>query len=182
MREVQRPARLLTVVALLAGAHAAMAAGACDAFKWDVRHERALFTSRPTDEKAGRAVASAPMILPNRLYRLQLTPQDQVAFARAPGGRKPHRNGAHAGLVRLRISAGGLYRIALSEHFWIDVVQAGKVVATTDFTGAPGCSTPHKILLYRLEPGDLLLQVSGWPSPQTELTVTRAPDRPGATR
>ena len=88
------------------------------------------------------------------------------------------RNGAHAGLVRLHIATGGLYRISLNEHFWIDVVAADKAIDPVDHSGAPDCSAPHKILLYRLPPGDLLLQVSAWPRPQAELTVTRAP--PGA--
>jgi hypothetical protein len=159
---------------LLAGANVALAAGACDAFKWDVHHERALFATQPREQKAGAAVSSAPAILLDRLYRLQLAPQQQVTFG-LPPGKKPHRHGAYAGLVRLHIAAGGLYRIAVSKHFWIDVVAAGKLVATADFTGSPGCSSPHKILLYRLAPGDLLLQLSDWPSPQTELSVTRAP-------
>jgi hypothetical protein len=174
MRALRQLAPLLTVVSLFAGANVAPAAGACDGFKWDVRHERALFATRARDQKAGAAVSLAPAILLDRLYRLRLSPQEQVGFAVSPG-KKPHRHGAYAGLVRLHIAAGGLYRIALSEHFWIDVVAGGKLVSTADFTGAPGCSSPHKILLYRLAPGDLLLQVSDWPSPQTELTVTRAP-------
>jgi hypothetical protein len=174
MRELRRLAPLLTVAALFAGADVALAAGACDAFKWDVRHERALFATPAQDQKAGGAVSSAPVILLDRLYRLRLAPEDQVTFAISPG-KKPERDGAYAGLVRLHVAVGGLYRIALSQHFWVDVVARGKLVATADFTGAPGCSSPHKILLYRLAPGDLLLQVSDWPSPQTELTVTRAP-------
>jgi hypothetical protein len=174
MHALRRLAPLLTVASLFAGANVALAAGACDAFKWDVRHERALFATRARDQKAGTAVAAAPAILLDRLYRLRLAPEKQVTFA-VPPGKVPHRDGAYAGLVRLHIAAGGLYRIALSQHFWVDVVSGGKLVATADFTGAPRCSSPHKILLYRLAPGDLLLQVSDWPSPRTELTVTRAP-------
>jgi hypothetical protein len=68
-----------------------------------------------------------------------------------------------------------------SQRFWVDVVAEGKAVAPADFTGARGCSSPHKILLYRLARGDLLLQLSDWPSPQTELAVTRAPDRASPT-
>ncbi|MFZ0499202.1 MAG: hypothetical protein WAU49_14545 [Steroidobacteraceae bacterium] len=175
MRELRRLAPLLTVVALFAGTDVAGAAGACDAFKWDVRHERALFATQAQDQKAGAAVASAPMLSLERLYRLQFAPQNQVAFT-LPQGKKPHRNRAYAGLVRLHIAAAGLYRIALSQRFWVDVVSAGKLLDPVAFTGAPGCSSPHKILLYRLAPGDPLLQLSDWPSPQTELTVTRAPD------
>lgn len=180
MHELRRFAPFLTALALVAGGNAAPAANACDAFKWDVRHERALFATQAQDQQAGGTVASAPVILLDRLYRLRLAPQNQVAFS-LPQGKKPHRNRADAGLVRLHIAVGGLYRIALSERFWVDAVQQNKVVAPVDFTGARGCSSPHKILLYRLAPGELLLQLSDWPSPQTELTVTRAPDGASAT-
>jgi hypothetical protein len=181
MRELRRLAPFLTAAVLVAGANVALAAGACDTFKWNVRHERALFATRAQERQAGNTIAAAPMILLDRLYRLRLAPQGQVAFAVPPGGRKPLRNGARAGLVRLHIAVGGLYRIALDQHFWIDAVAAGKPVDPVAFTGAPGCSAPHKILLYRLPPGDLLLQVSAWPSPQAELTVTRAPGHAAAT-
>jgi hypothetical protein len=181
MSKLRRLTHVLTAVALVAGANGALAAGGCAAFKWDVRHERALFATQPRDQQAGGTVASAPGIFLDRLYQLRLAPQDQVTFALPPGGRKPLRGGAQAGLLRLHIAAGGLYRISLSQRFWVDVVAAGKAVAPADFSGARGCS-PHKILLYRLAPGDLLLQLSGWPSAQTELTVTRAPDRASGAR
>lgn len=174
MHELRRLAPLLTAVALTAGANTAPAGNACDAFKWDLHHERALFVTQARDQKAGNTIASAPTILLDELYRLQLAPQNQVVSL--PQGRKPHRNRADAGIVRVHIALAGLYRIALSQRFWVDAVEAGKVVAPADFAGARGCSSPRKVLLYRLAPGDVLLQLSDWPSPQTELTVTRAPD------
>ena len=173
-RAPRRLAAFLLVASLFCGAPVALAAGTCAGFKWDVRHEQALFATRPQDRQAGGAAASAPVISLDKLYRLQLAPQDRVAFA-VPPGRKAHRDGAYAGLVRLHIAAAGLYRIALNQPFWVDVVAKGMLVASSDFTGARGCSAPHKIVLYRLATGDLLLQVSGWPAPQAELAVTRAP-------
>lgn len=173
-REPRRLAAYLIVVTLFSGAPIALAAGTCAGFKWDVRHEQALFATRPQDLKAGGAAASAPVIALDKLYRLQLTPQDQVAFA-VPPGKKTHRDGAYAGLVRLHIAAGGLYRIALSQPFWVDILERGALIASSDFTGARGCSAPHKVVLYRLAAGDQLLQVSGWAAPQAKLTVTRAP-------
>lgn len=171
----RRLAAFLLLLTPCTGAAVALAANACDAFKWDVRHERAVFATRAEDQKAGVAVASAPVISLDKLYRLQLAPQDRVAFA-LPPGRKPRVDGPYAGLVRLHIAANGLYRVALSQPFWVDVVAKGKVIAASDFTGAHGCSEPHKVVLYRLEAGDHLLQLSGRASAQTEVAVTRAPD------
>lgn len=166
--------RALTAVVLLGCAQSAHSTGACDAFTWDVHHERALFATQAVDQKAGSVLASAPVVALDTLYRLSLTPQKQVAFVFSPG-KKSRVDNAYAGLLRLRIAAGGLYRVALSGRLWIDVAQDGRVVASADFTGARGCSAPHKIVLYRLTAGEVLLQVSGGTSPQAELTVTRAP-------
>ncbi|HEV2441992.1 MAG TPA: hypothetical protein VGT07_05690 [Steroidobacteraceae bacterium] len=176
MRIFGRLAPLLATAALFACANPALAAGACAAFAWDVHHEQALFATQPQDKKAGGAVASAPSMSLDRLYRLSLAPQEQVAFAVQPG-KKTRTGGAHAGLVRLHIARSGLYRVALSGRFWIDVVKDGKLIASAAFTGARGCNAPRKIVLYRLVAGDILLQLSGGASPQTELTVTRAPSR-----
>jgi hypothetical protein len=181
MREFGRLAPLLTAVALLSYAGClAHAAGACDAFAWDVHHERALFATQAQDRKAGSAAASAPVIAVDKLYRLSLASQEQVVFA-VPPGRKARGHGAYAGLVRLHIAAGGLYRVALSGRIWVDVVEGGRLIASVDFTGARGCAAPRKVVMFRLAAGDLLLQMSGGASPQTELTFTRAPSPSAAT-
>jgi hypothetical protein len=57
------------------------AADPCAAFAWNVAHERALFATRPRGEVAGGAVGSAPLLSTDRLYRLTLSPQEQVRFA-----------------------------------------------------------------------------------------------------
>lgn len=173
MRKSRQPV-LLLAVALCARAGLALAASPCGAFAWDVGHERALFTTPARDQQAGDTVAAAPTIVLDNLYRLSLSRQAQVAFA-VPPGKKAHGEPSYAGLARLHIAADGLYRIALGGRLWIDVVQDGRLVKSVAFTGARGCSTPRKVVLFRLAAGDALLQVSGGPSPQTELTVTRAP-------
>jgi hypothetical protein len=173
-------ASLLTAVALLSHAGLAHAVGACDAFAWDVHHERALFVTQPQDRKAGGAVTSAPVITLDKLYRLSLTSQEQVVFA-VPPGKKTPAHGGYAGLVRLHIAASGLYRVALSGRIWVDVVEGGRLIASVDHTGARGCAAPRKVVMYRLAAGDLLLQMSGGVTPQTELTFTRAPSPSAAT-
>jgi len=174
MRKSRRPA-LLLAAALCARAGLTLAASPCDAFAWDVGHERALFASQARDQRAGDTVAAAPTIVLDNLYRLSLSPQARVAFA-VPPGKKAHGEPGYAGLARLHVAADGLYRIALGGRLWIDVVQDGRLVKSAAFTGAHGCSAPRKIVLFRLVAGDALLQVSGGPGPQTELTVTRAPE------
>lgn len=116
MRELARLPLLLTAVAVFVCAPVAQAAGPCDGFAWNVQHERMLFATQPQDQKTGGAVAAAPLIVLETLYRLALVPQKRVAFAFLPG-RKTHAEGAYAGLVRLHIAASGLYRVALSARY-----------------------------------------------------------------
>lgn len=157
---------------LAAAAGAARAADPCSDFGWNVAHERALFATQPRELRAARTAASPPRIAGDRLYRLALSPQQQVAFA-APPGKKALTDGAYAGIVRLHVPAAALYRVSLSSAFWVDIVKDGTVIASTDFTGAHGCSAPRKIVQYRLPAGDVLLQLSGQVSPRVEVTVTR---------
>src|SRR5580704_4427052 len=106
--------KILSILLALAAANLALPAGAgeaCVDFKWDVRHERALFAGTPTALTAGTDPKSAPMVRPDRLYALRLAAQGHMTFAVGPGG-KPANPQAHAGLVTLKIPASGSYRIA----------------------------------------------------------------------
>jgi hypothetical protein len=162
----------------LASAVAMAQAEPCDGFGWNVSRERVLFASTAQPMLAGHDAASSPLLATERLYDLQLTPQDQVAFVRSPGKKKP-ADGAFAGIARLRLDSAGNYRISVDQPFWIDVIAAGQVLASSDFQGRAGCQAPHKIVLYSLPGGqELLLQVSGTASPRARLTVTRAEPAP----
>jgi hypothetical protein len=168
--------RGLAVAVLGAGAAVAAAAAhaPCAAFKWNVAHEQALFAAAGAHAVAGRDTASAPLIRPGRLYILALAPQQDVHFVKAPEKRGLD-DGAYAGLARLRIPAAGLYRVSLDRPFWIDVVSSHGIVESRDFGGRPGCAAPHKIVLYSLPTGVLVLQLSGDVASHVRLTLTRAP-------
>ncbi len=75
---------------VLAGAALpALADDACVDFKWDVSKERALFAGTPVALAAGKHASSAPAVVPDRLYKLELLNQDQVTFAAPPGKKQP---------------------------------------------------------------------------------------------
>jgi hypothetical protein len=76
---------LLGMATLIGGVNSASAADPCSGFKWDVSKEHSLFGGSATSLPAGKDLAAAPTIETDRLYRLQLTPQDQVTFAVPPG-------------------------------------------------------------------------------------------------
>src|ERR1700749_4611547 len=105
---------------VMAGGVVQAADDPCDGFKWDVAHERSLFAGKAMSERAGADVTQAPAIQPDRLYDLMLTRQDQVHF-QAPPGKAPRTGGTFAGLLRLKVSKPGLYRISVDQPFWLDV-------------------------------------------------------------
>lgn len=168
-------ASVLAAAVLLSGAAAAFGAtNPCTGFRWNLAHESALFATRGTSAAAGRDSATAPVVRPDRLYDLSLSPQQDVHFVLRPE-KRALTDGAYAGLARLRVATAGLYRISIDRPFWVDVVAGGQIVESQDFAGRPGCSAPHKIVVYALPAGNLVLQLSGAISPRVRVTLTRVP-------
>jgi hypothetical protein len=172
-----RAAITLGALAILFGSSPASSADdPCAAFGWNVARERALFATAAQRMAAGKDAPAAPRISTDRLYDLTLVAQDQVHFGVAPPGKQPRCESAFAGVVRLRLSAPGLYRFSLDQAAWIDVVAADQPIAAEDFQGRSGCQAPHKIVQFVLPAGrDLVLQLSGAQGPLVRLAVTLAP-------
>src|SRR5271154_5093818 len=82
---------------------AAHADDPCTGFKWNVRHERALFAGQAQALAAAQEARSAPEVAAERLYDISLLPQTTLAL-RAPAGAKSRFEGAFAGFVRLNIA------------------------------------------------------------------------------
>ena len=165
--------RLLALLALSIAGTPAHADDPCSAFAWDVGHERALFATEARALSAGRDVTSAPPLVPDRLYQLQLSAQPDVTFAAAPG-KSTVTTGAHAGLASLTVGTAGVYRVSLDQPSWLDVAANGVLIHSRDFQRRPGCTAPHKTVEFVLPPGTpLTLQVSGAAGPILKGTVTR---------
>ncbi len=145
----------------------------CAGFKWDVSKERALFSSAPVPQAAGKDTGSAPVMLPDRLYRLALKPLEQVAFA-APPGKSPSDQGTFAGMAALQIPSSGSYRISVDLSLWIDVAVNGERVPAKDYEGQRSCEAPRKIVVFDLDAKKpLLLQFSGANQASLRVAVTR---------
>ena len=163
---------------LLLGAAAlpALADEGCIDFKWDVSKERALYAGTPAALVAGKDAKSAPAVVPDHLYKLQLANQGQVSFAASPG--KTAAASAFGGLAILKVPAAGDYRVAVDLPIWIDVASRGALVSAKDFEGQHACGAPHKIVEFELSAAQpLVLQFSGARSESILLTVTASPPR-----
>ena len=167
---------MLLAISLVSFASAARADDACMDFKWDVSEERALFAGPPTVMQAGSDTKSAPIVLPNHLYQLALAAQNEVKFSVREG--KKSDDNAHAGLVILRISAPGSYRVSVDLPVWIDVVTQDSVLAPTDYQGQHECAAPRKVVQFELNgTKPFLLQFSGAAVGQLLVAVTPVPER-----
>jgi hypothetical protein len=168
---------ILLALVLEGAAQPLLADEACVDFKWDVSKERALFAETPVALTAGRDPMSAPVVVPNRLYRLKLTIQDRVTFSVVPA-RKTAGAPAYAGLAALKTPPAGSYRIAVDLPLWIDVVSNGVPMQPTDFQAQRACSAPHKIVEFELAGAQpFVLQFSSAAKDDILLTVTPAPPR-----
>jgi hypothetical protein len=177
MQSARHTVHTILLTLLVSAAALPAPADDCVDFKWDVSRERALFAQPPVELTAGKDPMSAPSVVPNRLYKLQLAVQDRVVFS-APPGRKTPASPAFAGLTRLKITAPGSYRIAIDLPIWIDVVSNGALVQPTDYQGQHACSAPHKIVVFDLvDSQPVFLQFSNAPQNDVLLTVTAAPPR-----
>jgi len=165
---------VFSLLILCGSAPGAHAADPCAGFKWDLKRELALFRGPAAVLAAGKSVSAAPALSTNRLYRLSLVAQSQVAFASPPGKATPAEE-AYAGLAVLKVPKPGNYRIAVDVPFWIDVVADGKLAAVTDFQGQQSCDAPHKIVEFELRDATrFILQISGSMKPVVRVTVTAA--------
>jgi hypothetical protein len=131
---------------------------------------------------AGHDPKSAPVVVPNRLYKVRLAPEDQVTLARsaakAGAANQTPAAGAYAGIATLKIPGSGNYRVAIDGPYWIDVLSSGTPVAAKDFQGQHGCSAPRKIVEFELSGAQrFVLQLSSADRENVLLTITPSPAR-----
>lgn len=157
------------------GAQATASADPCAGFSWDVTHERALFReASPQKIAAGASAADAPAISPDRLYELALIPYPEVRFAATPA--KKRSADGRAGLATLSLATAGVYRIALDQPFWVDVIAQGAAIPSRDFQGRAGCHAPHKVVEFVLPAATpLTLQFSSGEATTLKVAVLIAP-------
>jgi hypothetical protein len=172
-----RPSIVCMILLLAAALPSARADDACTDFKWDVSKERALFAAAATPLKAGTDAKTAPTLVPDKLYQLQLASQASVNFVPEPG-RKSRAASDHGGIATLKLPISGSYRIALDMPLWIDVVANATLVPAKDFQSQRDCKPPHKIVEFDLSVDQpLVLQLSNSAADSVRLTIIASPPR-----
>ena len=147
---------LATLVSAAAVAPAAADSDPCTAFKWPVRREKQAFEG--TQLPILKSGAQYPGVMAGATVALD--PQERVSYP-VPPGHKPRNNPAHGAVVNVSpLAAGGTYQVTLSDDAWVDLVQNGKLLRSTSFTGATGCPGIRKSVRFKLDQGPLLIEIS----------------------
>ena len=88
-----------------------------------------------------------------------LSPMADVTFTVAP--ERAADAGTFGAVIKFDVATPGLYRVALGQGAWIDLVKDGKALVSTAHGHGPACSTIRKIVDFDLKPGRYTLQLSG---------------------
>jgi hypothetical protein len=106
-------------------------------------------------------------------YEAALLQTPKIAFPVQP--EKPGGSVSHGGLFEFTVETAGAYTIALSSAAWIDVIENGQAVTPASFGHGPQCTTIRKQVVFDLQPGKHVLQISGNAEPKMKLMVHKTP-------
>jgi hypothetical protein len=161
--------RLFSIVIALSIATPALAQEpvGCDKFKWPLDRERALLASAPPI--ASGAQMPKPL---DAAVTLALVPLADAQLP-APPSRTPKNPESYAGFVSApAIAKAGTYRVTLAAPAWIDVVQSGRALQSTAFSGASGCAGLAKSVKFDLVAAPFSVELSGTPAHAVTFVVT----------
>ncbi|GLH80801.1 hypothetical protein SSBR45G_57100 [Bradyrhizobium sp. SSBR45G] len=166
-----RPAGTAVLLGLLTitAARAAEPSG-CDKFKWDIARERAALTAADRQKLDTGAEIAA---LPASGLLLTLRPLMDAKLP-SPPERAP-KDGTFAGFMRTSAAPkAGIYTVSLSAAAWIDIVQDGKILKPTAFSGATDCEGIRKTVKYELGGQPFALQISSAPEAVISIAILPA--------
>jgi hypothetical protein len=137
----------------------------CGHFKWPLDHEKTLLAA-PEEIASGGAAKLATG------ENLKLGLQANAKLPQEPS-RPPKFPDSYAGFVTLPApGSAGTYRVTIAHGAWIDVVQDGHVLKSTDHTGAVGCDGLAKSLKFDLSATPFTVEISSSTEPSVALVVT----------
>lgn len=144
---------IISLFAVLAGTSLAMADDAgCTKFRWPIAREQALFATAPaTQPGATLAVGAAA--------DLALEPADAVSFT-VPPEHAPAA-GTFGATANVTVPPDGELQVSLSGEAWIDVIQDGRAVKSSAFSGVKTCPGIRKSVRFKLAGGEAIIQLSG---------------------
>jgi hypothetical protein len=104
---------------------------------------------------------------------VSLHPTREVSYVIGP--EKPGGSVAHGGMVSVSIHQAGRYQVSLGSRAWIDLVKDGAPISSADHAPGPRCSTIRKTVVFALQPGNYVLQISANADSTLPVMVTLVP-------
>ncbi len=144
---------------MIAGTAEARDDAACEQFDWPIKRELAFFRDADLEMVFSGATLGS---VPDKGLAVALQPQVTVEFIAAPPGGETQSESAFGGLFFVKsVPQAGTYQVTLSGDVWVDLIQDGKALPLVAETVNRNCSEARKSMRFRLEPGQLTVQVSG---------------------
>ncbi len=140
----------------------------CDKFKWNVERERAWMAAGPAT-----VAATSEIALGDKAYRVSLAAADAVKFVAPP--ERALKQGTRAAVLTFTVANPGAYDVGLSGEGWIDVVQNGAALKSSDFSGAKDCPGLRKSVRFTLAAGTATLQLSNVTGETIDVAIAQAP-------
>lgn len=106
-------------------------------------------------------------------YDIALHPTRQVKYVAQP--EKPGGSVAYGGMLGVSIPAAGKYQISLSSGAWIDVLKDGALLKSSAHAPGPKYSPIRKTVIFLLQPGSYVLQLSANAAPSVTAMLSRVP-------
>lgn len=160
-------AALLGALVLLAAPAFAEEPRGCDKFSWNLDQERQALSAPdlPAEESGGRRSVSP------QAFALTLKPWAEGGLP-TPPERAPKQPSGFAGYVDFAPPPiGGTYQVTLSAAGWIDVIQGGRHLRPTAFSGALDCPGVRKSVRFQLQAAPFTLQLSDVAAPAINVVV-----------
>ncbi|KQM21556.1 hypothetical protein [Novosphingobium sp. Leaf2] len=103
--------------------------------------------------------ARAETVTVGTVYDMGLKPTSTLRYAVTP--RKLPDQAGFGGLAAFHVARPGRYQVVQDGHAWVDVIGAGKALASAGHGHGLPCSGITKMVAYDLAPGRYVLQVAG---------------------
>lgn len=113
------------------------------------------------------------VLVPGHAVDATLLPTPDVRYAVAPA--KPGGSVSFGGSFAFDVAEAGTYRVALSTHSWIDVIEGNVALQSVAHGHGPACTTLAKMVDYPLKPGRHVLQVAANGEAAISLMVAKLP-------
>lgn len=124
-------------------------------------------------EAAANAKSPLFMLKPGLPTALSLHPMAEVKYPHSP--ERSAEPGNFGGFVIFAAEEAGIYRVALGDAAWIDVIGNGATLTATTYGHGPDCTGIRKTVDFALQPGTHILQLVGSAKAEVKAMVAKLP-------